>query len=109
MTLQLESARSGLHKIVLDLVSRAPQSEAAVLAWPMVAGANVSAKTRVLGCAEGVLEVEVPDAAWRKELIALASNYLGLLNQMMRVRIERIEFTVAGPKQARSRRAGAGK
>ena len=92
----MERARAGLEKIMNDALRRAPAGEAPVLAWPVVCGAAIAAKTRAVGFEEGRLQVEVPDAAWRNELLHFIPQYLSALNTMTGVRVERIEFLLPG-------------
>ena len=89
----MERARDGLQKIVVDAIRRAPAGQAAVLGWPLACGAAVAARTRAVSCADGVLNVEVPDALWRNELVSLAPRYLAMLNQFAKVK--RIEFVIS--------------
>ena len=88
----MERAREGLQKIVIDSIRRAPAGEAPLLGWPVACGATVAARTRALSFNAGVLQVEVPDAGWRNELVALIPHYLATLNQFAKVK--RIEFVV---------------
>ena len=89
----MQSARDGLQKIVVDAIRRGPSADAPLHGWPLACGATVAARTRVLGYSDGVLRVEVPDAQWRNELIALVPHYLSTLNQFAKVR--RIEFVTS--------------
>ncbi len=89
----MQHARDTLHKIVADAIRRAAPEEVPLLAWPLACGATVAARTRALSCADGVLRVEVPDRAWRNELLGLLPHYLGTLNQF--AKIKRIEFVLA--------------
>jgi predicted nucleic acid-binding Zn ribbon protein len=91
---EMERARAGLQKIVRDALRRAPEEEAPLLAWPVVCGARVAARTQALGFAEGTLRVEVPDTGWRAQLRDLAPQYLAALNQSVGTRVERIEFVL---------------
>jgi hypothetical protein len=86
----MERARDGLQKIVVDAIRRAPAAEAPVLGWPLACGSTVAARTRAVSYADGVLNVEVPDAMWRNELVSLVPKYLATLNQFAKVK--RIEF-----------------
>ena len=97
----MERVRDGLQKIVMDSIRRAPAREAPVLGWPLACGAAVAARTRALGYEDGVLRVEVPDAAWRNELIGLAPKYLAVLNQFAKVK--RIEFVTTRESAKRAR------
>lgn len=94
----MESAREGLHKIVADAIRRAPADEAPLLGWPLACGAAVAARTRALEYADGVLRVQVPDAMWRNELLALVPRYLATLNQFAKVK--RIEFVIPNRSRA---------
>lgn len=95
----MESARGVLHKILMDAVRRVPPEQAPMVAWPFACGTAVAAKTRVLEFKDGVLQVEVPDARWRSQLVDMSRQYLSMLNQYSRQKIDRIEFVVANPKQ----------
>lgn len=89
----MEHARSGLQKVVIDAIRRAPKEEAPLLGWPVACGVKVAERTRALSFADGVLRVEVPDASWRKELLGLVPQYLAVLKQLAKV--DRIEFVVS--------------
>jgi hypothetical protein len=79
-----------------DALRRAPAEEAPLIAWPVVCGAAIAAKSRALDFTQGRLQVEVPDAAWRNELLHFIPQYLAALNSMTGVRVERIEFVLPG-------------
>jgi len=93
----LEHAAAGLERVVARSLDHAPPANAPLLAWPLACGHAVAERTRALDCAEGVLRVEVPDAAWRNELQTLAPRYLAAINRY--VSVKRIEFVV--PAQIR--------
>ncbi|MGI9103873.1 MAG: DUF721 domain-containing protein [Terriglobales bacterium] len=99
----MEHARDTLQKIVADAIRRAPAEEVPLLAWPLACGATVAARTKALNYSDGVLRVQVPDAAWRCELVGLLPHYLATLNQF--ARIKRVEFVVAGSGDCKSTRA----
>jgi len=92
----MERAGTGLRKIVVDALSKAPAEEAAVLAWPLVCGTAVADKTKAIALSEGVLRVEVPDAGWRKQLHGFLPHYLEALNRITNGNVERIEFVLVG-------------
>ncbi len=89
----MERARTGLHKIMFDAIRRAPAADAPLIAWQVACGPGVAARTRALDFISGVLRVEVPDAAWRTQLLELVPQYLSSLRQVADVK--RIEFVVA--------------
>jgi hypothetical protein len=90
----LEQAGAGLEKIVLGSLRRVPQDEAPLLAWPLVCGSKVAERTRALDFVAAVLRVEVPDAAWKREMQSLAPRYLATLNRYAGKKVERIDFVV---------------
>jgi Dna[CI] antecedent, DciA len=92
--LHVEQAGAGLEKIVVDSLRHAPQSEAPLLAWPLVCGSVVAERTRALAFAGAVLRVEVPDAGWKREMQSLAPRYLAALNRYAGQKVERIEFVI---------------
>jgi Dna[CI] antecedent, DciA len=87
-------ASAGLETIFAKALYRAPASESALLAWPIACGSAVAEQTRALGFSGGILRVEVADAGWRRELVALAPRYLASINNCSANPVERIEFVV---------------
>src|SRR5271169_4878749 len=100
----MEPARAGFHKIVADILRRAPAEDAAGIAWGLVCGQPVADKTEVLEFREGALRVRVPDEAWRNNLAGFVPRYLELLNTMQSKKVERIEFV---PSQKTPQKKGA--
>ena len=90
----MDHARAGLHKIVVDALRKAPPADAPILAWPLACGQTVALRTRAVEYAAGVLRVEVPDAAWKRQLAELAPQYRAALNQALKSSVVRIEFVV---------------
>jgi hypothetical protein len=90
----LEQAGSGLEKIVLSSMRRAPQAEAPLLAWPLVCGSAVAERTRAVQFSNAILCVEVPDAGWKREMQSLAPRYVAAMNRYAGQKIERIEFVI---------------
>ena len=90
----MESVRTGLRQIMNDLLRTRPAEEAVSLAWPLVCGKEVAARTRPLSFSEGKLIVAVPDATWRNQLQSFAPRYIngfeGLLGQV----VKEIQFEV---------------
>ncbi|MGB8010323.1 MAG: DUF721 domain-containing protein [Terriglobales bacterium] len=90
----MNRASSGLEAVVANALHRAPASESALLAWPVACGSAVADRTRALDFSDGVLRVEVADAAWRRELVSLAPRYVALINKYSAAPVKRIEFVV---------------
>ena len=92
----MEHVRQSLQQILVDAVRRAPADDVPLLAWPLACGSAVADKTRALAFAGGELVVQVPDAAWRGQLLALATDYLRHLREITDGRVERLRFVVPG-------------
>ena len=90
----MDRAAAGLQKLVADALHRAPAAESPLLAWPVACGSAVADRTRALTFENGILRVEVADAGWQRELTALVSRYLAVLNRYSEVSVRRIEFVV---------------
>ncbi|MGC2741771.1 MAG: DUF721 domain-containing protein [Candidatus Angelobacter sp.] len=84
----MESVRTGLRQIMQDLLRARPQDEAVMLAWPLVCGKEVAARTTAASFSDGTLTVEVSDVSWRNQLQSFAPRYLsgyeGLLGQVVK-------------------------
>lgn len=88
----MEPIRTGLRSIMRDLLAAQPQEEAAVLAWPLVCGKEVAARTRAIAFREGSLTVEVPDAVWRAQLAAFAPRYVNGFAELMGPVVREVKF-----------------
>ncbi len=90
----MEPVRTGLRNIMSELLRARPREEAAVLAWPLVCGKEVAARTRAAGFAEGSLTVEVPDATWRAQLAAFTSRYISDFNGLIGPVVREVKFKI---------------
>lgn len=90
----MNRASDGLETIVAKSLHRAPASQSALLAWPVACGSAVADRTRALSFSNGILQVEVADAGWRRELVHLAPRYVALINKYSATPVKRIEFVV---------------
>ena len=97
----MEHIRSTLQQIVVDAVRRAPAEDIPLLAWPLACGTSVAEKTRALAFADGELMVQVPDTAWRTQLLTLTGEYLRLLKQISDGRVQRLRFVLASETEQR--------
>ena len=77
-----------------DFLKTQPPEEAAVLAWPVVCGADIAARTRAVSFSEGQLTVEVPDANWRNQLSAFLPGYLSGLSDLVGPVVKEIKFKI---------------
>jgi hypothetical protein len=90
----LNRAAADLETIVAKALHRAPPDESPLLAWPIACGSAVADRTRALSFSDGILQVEVADAGWRRELANLAPRYVALINKFSATSVKRIEFVV---------------
>ena len=82
-----------------DFLRTQPPEEAALLAWPLVCGSEVAARTRPVAFAEGTLTVEVPDANWQGQLAAFTSRYLSGFQELMGEAVKNIRFETIGARK----------
>jgi hypothetical protein len=96
----MEPIRYGLRQIASDFLKKQPQEDAAVLAWPVVCGAEVASRTRAVSFLEGRLTIEVPDANWRSQLAEFAPRYLAGLNELLGPAVKEVRFQAVsqGPR-----------
>jgi Dna[CI] antecedent DciA-like protein len=90
----MEPVRTGLRNIMSDLLRARPAEEAVVMAWPLVCGKDVAARTQAVSFAEGVLTVNVPDATWRAQLAAFASSYVRGFNDLLGPMVKEVKFKI---------------
>jgi hypothetical protein len=84
----------GLEKILTRSLRHASNDAAPILAWPLACGSAVAERTRALAFSNGILQVEVSDPGWKKELQALAPRYLATINRYVAEEVNRIEFVI---------------
>jgi hypothetical protein len=90
----LNRTSAGLETIVAKALHRAPADESPLLAWPVTCGSAVAERTQAVSFSDGILQVEVADAGWRRELTNLAPRYVVLINKYSAASVRRIEFVV---------------
>jgi len=86
--------RTGLRQIVSDLLRTRPAEEAVLLAWPLVCGKEVAARSQAVAFSDAILAVEVPDATWRNQLQSFAPRYLSEYEGLLGPVVRKIEFSV---------------
>ena len=96
----MQPARATLKKIFAAALRQAGPEQAPLLAWPLACGATVADKTSPLDYADGVLTVEVPDEAWRRQLQELCPQYLSAINQTSPKPVSAIRFVLKASRPA---------
>ncbi len=94
----MEQASTGLARIFRDLLEHAPPHEVPLIAWPLVCGEKVASRTRAVLFVNSVVWIEVPDRAWKLQLMELAPQYVAALNTLGGDSVSRVEFLMPGEK-----------
>lgn len=97
----MEQIRNSLQQILIDAVRRAPAEDLPVLAWPLACGSAVAEKTRAVAFRAGELVIQVPDGAWRTQLLGLSGEYLRQLKDITQGRVERLRFVLINELEQR--------
>jgi len=99
----MESVRTGLRQIMQDLLRTRPAEEAVILAWPLVCGKEVAARTTAVSFSDSTLTVDVSDVTWRNQLQSFSPRYLsgyeGLLGQVVKNVVFKVKGAAAKPQQ----------
>ncbi|HEY2171065.1 MAG TPA: DUF721 domain-containing protein [Candidatus Angelobacter sp.] len=90
----MEAVRTGLRQIMQDLLRTRPADEAVILAWPLVCGKEVAARTQAVSFADGALTVEVSDVSWRNQLQSFAPRYLNGYEGLLGPVVKSVQFKV---------------
>ncbi|HEX5433406.1 MAG TPA: DUF721 domain-containing protein [Candidatus Angelobacter sp.] len=94
----MEPVRTGLRNLMSDLLRARPAEEAALLAWPLVCGKEVAARTRAAEFAAGCLTVEVSDSAWAAQLKSFRSRYISGFEALLGPVVKEVKFKIAASK-----------
>src|ERR1051326_2161644 len=87
-----------------EFLRKQPPHEAVLLAWPLVCGKDVAARSRAVVFNDGILAVEVPDATWRSQLQSFAPRYLSEYESLLGPAVRSVEFKLkqSAPSDQRS-------
>ena len=96
----MQSAREGLDRLANRILKDAGPDQAVVLAWPLVCGSAVAARTQALRFADGTLWVQVPDPGWRNQLQDFAVQYVHKLTQLSGTQVDRLAYEIVAAEQA---------
>jgi predicted nucleic acid-binding Zn ribbon protein len=88
----MEPVRTGLRRIAGELLRNRPAEEAVTLCWPLVCGKDVAARTHPVSFVDGRFSVEVPDAAWRTQLISFAPRYVAAFAELLGPVVQEVRF-----------------
>lgn len=88
----MEQVRTGLRQIMSDLLRTRPAEEAVIMAWPLVCGKEVAARTTAAAFSDGTLIVEVSDVSWRNQLQSFAPRYLSGYEELLGQVVKSVQF-----------------
>jgi hypothetical protein len=88
----MEAARTGLRQIMSDLLRTRPPEEAVLLAWPLVCGKEVAARSQALAFQDGSLVVDVFDPVWRRQMQSFVLQYLNQYETLLGPIVKTIRF-----------------
>jgi len=94
----MEPVRTGLRNIMSELLRSRPPEEAVLLAWPIVCGKEVAARTSALSFDDGVLTVEASDRTWQSQLAGFSNRYVTGFNDLLGPVVKDVKFQVAARK-----------
>jgi hypothetical protein len=106
----MEVVRTGLRQIMSDLLRTRPAEEAVLLAWPLVCGKEVAARSQAVSFADGNLVVEVADATWRNQLQSFDPRYISGYQELLGPLVRSVEFrkqSAAGAQQSARQKQSA--
>ena len=63
-------------------------------AWPVACGKAMAGRGEVIGYDEGVVRVEVADAAWQRQMKSIERQLAEQMERIAGVKVSRIHFTV---------------
>ena len=96
----MQPTRSQLNSLAAKILRDASPEDAVVLAWPLVCGSAVAARSRALGFYDNVLWVQVPDKGWQAQLADFGPQYSDRLSKITGQKVQSVCFEVG--KFARS-------
>lgn len=88
----MEAVRTGLRNIMSELLRTRPAEEAVLLAWPLVCGKEVAARTTAVAFSAGVVTVDVPDQTWRGQLASFVPRYLAEYESLLNGVVKEIKL-----------------
>ena len=91
----MEPVRTGLRNIMSDLLRTRPPEEAVTLAWPLICGKEVAARTRAAEFANGCLTVEVSDATWAAQLKSFGPRYISGFEGLLGPVVKEMKFKIS--------------
>ena len=100
----MEGMRELLQGSLRRTLEAMTEEDRLAAAWPVACGKALSDRGRVAGYADGVVTVEVTDAAWMQQMISMHGQLAGEMARIAGVTVREIHFEAKGQKKKDARR-----
>jgi hypothetical protein len=99
----MQPTRQDLGSLAARILKDAAPEEAVVLAWPLVCGSAVAARTEAFSFVDGILWIRVPDSGWKAQLEAFSALYRQKLSELSGIKVNRIGYEVTSRSPSEQR------
>lgn len=90
----MEDMRTLLRETIKRSLQAMRPEDRLSAAWPVTCGKAMAGRGEVTGYQDGVVEVQVADAAWLRQMRSVERQLAGQLTQIAGVKVSEIHFTV---------------
>jgi Dna[CI] antecedent, DciA len=90
--LAMEGMRDLLKGVLGKSLSALEEVDRLAAAWPVACGSAMAAHGTVVGYADGIVRVEVKDAAWLQQLVSMRGQLVGEMSRISGVKVAAIHF-----------------
>lgn len=91
-------AMEGMRDLLRGSLGRSlkamPDEDRLAAAWPVACGKAMGERGTVVGYEDGVVLVEVADAAWLRQMMSMQGQLAGQMARIAGVKVSRIHFKV---------------
>src|SRR5437016_6104788 len=91
----MQSIKANLQELSALLLTQVPPDQAPIVAWPMICGSAVAAKTSAQQFGNETLTIRVPDPKWKSELEGFVPQYLSAFNKVLPNQVKQLRFVEA--------------
>lgn len=88
----MDGMRDVLKKNLGRSLRTMPEIDRLGAAWPVACGPQMAARGKIVGFADGVVEVEVQDAAWLSQMLSMGAVLERELGRVAGVKVRAIHF-----------------
>jgi Dna[CI] antecedent, DciA len=95
----MEGMRELLQGSLARTLEAMTEEDRLAAAWPVACGKALSERGRMAGYEDGVVLVEVMDAAWLQQMMSMRGQLAGEMARIAGVKVREIHFEVKGQKK----------